>query len=357
MNKEKWQVELNELKLSTEQKQKMIQHVHEGKLKKQVHWGYRITLPSFIAFALLFIILTLQPNLGVMPSTTGADQTTEMDHTSMANELLYWGLVASILLLASIAQAFVVLFKTTRWDELSRVQHIREFFRLQLTYRYLHIATIVISVLTFGFLFGFQMFAFVNSLGIVGWFVGIFVSSCILTVSFAWVSRQFLKKIYGHFRFAAWVKIQATLIAVIYSVMWLVTFLLIVSNPLLLLELYMAVLLTVNVCLLMLFSLRKHEHPHCPTCGANLTTKEIWKKTWAPYKEKCNHCGGELHVTTQARNSLGKYSMLSFILLFLPSFGVSFWAIIICLVLYLSFIIFWISPLITKFSDKEQLLW
>ena len=93
---------------------------------------------------------------------------------------------------------------------------------------------LIISVLTFGFWFGFPMFAFVNSFGIVGILVGIFVSSCILTVSFAWVNRQYVKKIYGHFRFAAWVKIQATLIAAIFSVMWLVTFLLIVSNPLLL---------------------------------------------------------------------------------------------------------------------------
>ena len=357
MNKEKWQAELNEIKLSTEQKQKMIHHVREGKVKKQVNWGYRIVLPSFIAFALLFIVLTLQPNSGVMPSTAGADQAIEFDHIAMTSELLYWGLAAIVLFLVSIAQALVVLFKTTRWDNLSRVQYIREFFRFQLTYRYLHIAMTIISVLTFGFWFGFPMFAFVNSFGIVGILVGIFVSSCILTVSFAWVNRQYVKKIYGHFRFAAWIKIQAILVCVIFSVMWLVTFLLIVSNPLLLLELYMAVLLTVNVCLLMLFSLRKHEEPTCPTCGVNLTTKEILKKTWMPYKEKCNHCGGELHVTTQARNSLGKYSMLSFILLFLPSFGVSFWAIIICLVLYLSFIIFWISPLITKFSDKEQLLW
>lgn len=357
MNKEKWQAELNEIKLSTEQKQKMIHHVREGKVKKQVNWGYRIVLPSFIAFALFFVILTMQPNSGVMPSTAGTDQTTEIDHIAMTKELLYWGLAAIVLFLASIAQALVVLFKTTRWDKLSFVQHIREFFRLQLTYRYLHIATIVILLLTFGLWFGFPMLSFVNLFGIVGWVVGYFVSSCIVTVSFAWVNRQYVKKVYGHFRFAAWVKIQATLIAVIFSLMWLVTFLLIVSNLFLFLELYMAVLLTVNVCLLMLFSLRKHEQPTCPTCGANLTTKEILKKTWMPYKEKCNHCGGELHVTTQARNSLGKYSMASFILLILPSFGVSFWAIIICLVLYLSFIIFWISPLITKFSDKEQVLW
>ena len=128
MNKQQWQQELGQLKLSHTKKQRMIEQIQSAKPKSRGNWGYRLVLPSFVILAVLFTLLTLQP-ANVIDLVSGTTTTVEADHQKFITKTFYWfggGLIVGVLFFV---QAIAILLKTVRWDNSPRVQRIRAYLQ------------------------------------------------------------------------------------------------------------------------------------------------------------------------------------------------------------------------------------
>lgn len=112
--------------------------------------------------------------------------------------------------------------------------------------------------------------------------------------------------------------------------------------------------------LILLFLVRKAKgHYQCPHCRHELTKKEaqkIWRTMLKPMH--CPSCKKEVFHSKQSRKLSGLTNLINLPVLFvLFNMGISFGAIIVCVVVYGVLVVRKILPLTIELEKKDEFLW
>lgn len=366
--REEWQKEIQQIQLTKVQKNKMVADVQRGLRSNSVYrsdsrtrrdWRYPVVLGSFLAVALFFMLITLQPDYVSTPNIAN-HQGVVADETYNAHfyEILAWFGAVIILVILSIVQLVLVIFQTKRWDRYRFIQNARLYLRIQKQYIMVHMIAIVLGVLTFGFWFGFPLL-YITSLFQTG---SLQVSTM---VSVAIVTSYLL---YIHYRIAVQIDEKNVMKRVLlYQLMAIVMFTLLLlavttvfinEDPIAVLKIWLVLFIAANYCLWSLWMIRNEVRATCPQCGHTFSKREMLKKTFWGYKAKCSQCGNDLYMTRKARKKLDFISwFFPGMFLLLSNLGVSFWFTVGGMVVSWLFIMFMVVPYTMKFSTENEPLW
>ena len=119
----KFEQQLKEIRLSTEQKKHLLSTVYTKRNKK--NYTYPAVLMSFFVVALFLLVISLQPSSG-KSLVTAANGIIESFIIDIPKNLIQWGVATLVSFLLAVILAIILLFKSTRWNDVRIIQYGRE---------------------------------------------------------------------------------------------------------------------------------------------------------------------------------------------------------------------------------------
>lgn len=358
---EEWQKEMMHMKMKPAQKEKIVGMIQQGNPPKraQREWQYPVVLFSFIAMALLFIVLSIQPDSVTTPITSG-QQTSILERVSNVfdNELLAWFSAVVLMVILSFVQLIKVIFQTKRWDNITFIEHTRTYLRIHKRYVMVHLMALVLAVLIFGFWFGYPFLMIADLFQTGSLQVSTIFSVAIVTSYMLYIHYQIARELDAKNVIWRTLLYQFIVITLVTMLMLAVTTVFITEAPIEVLKIWLVAFVAINYCLWSWWMIRDEVRATCPHCGHTFTRREMLKKTFWGYKAKCSQCGEYLYVTKKARKKLDFISwFFPGTFLMLSNLGTMIWLTIGGMVVSWIFIMFVIMPYTMKFSTENEPLW
>jgi len=173
----KFEQQLKEIRLSTEQKKHLLSTVYTKRNKK--NYTYPAVLMSFFVVALFLLVISLQPSSG-KSLVTAANGIIESFIIDIPKNLIQWGVATLVSFLLAVILAIILLFKSTRWNDVRIIQYGREVLTFK---RNNHLIMLTFLIVLF-VLVACGIVIFTNSLYVLhGYFVvlyGIHIMLCLL---------------------------------------------------------------------------------------------------------------------------------------------------------------------------------
>lgn len=380
MNKEQFQKEMDSVRLSGEQKRKLIHHVQHGPQKKLVNWGYRIVLPSFIVLTIFFVMMTIS---GESPQITTTGKTIQEDtHERWINETIILFIVNAFLLITAIVLAVRLLYVTKRWQHIPRVIRARQLLSAHKKMVMFHVIAVILSVISFWFWEGIYFFyteKFISTdFSLLIGVVALLISAILGTAYFVFIHFYATTRIED----TTWKDVlrwQGYSILSTYTILLLFIAPFLLSNPIAWFINLLGIMIMLNMCLLISYLLRNMKGATCPHCNVTYTKKETNKKMRTLYRRQCNHCQKPIYLTNKTRTIYflplavptvvnGSIDITSFVIEMIGNISFetafsdnfSFITLVIMSAMYLCYFVYHYLPYVTEFQkneDKIKPLW
>ena len=161
----KFEQQLKEIRLSTEQKKHLLSTVYTKRDKK--NYTYPAVLISFVVIALFLLFVSLQPS-SEKSLVTAANSIIESFIIDIPKHLIQWGIATLVSFILAVILAIILLFKSTRWNDVRMIQYGREILTFK---RNNHLMMLILMIVLFVLVTG-GIVIFTNSLHVLhGYFV------------------------------------------------------------------------------------------------------------------------------------------------------------------------------------------
>ena len=119
-------------------------------------------------------------------------------------------------------------------------------------------------------------------------------------------------------------------------------------------QLIFVILSVVLVTLWVLYDAREREQSHCPHCKTPFTRKQIFRKTYMPYREKCDSCQKIIYLEGNATQSTMRYALIPLAPIWLQNFlSLHFTYVLLCSALIVVSLTYFYTPLMVQFTDRD----
>ena len=169
----KFEQQLKEIRLSTEQKKHLLSTVYTKRDKK--NYTYPAVLMSFVVVALFLLFVSLQPS-SEKSLVTAANGIVESFISDIPKHLIQWCIATLVSFILAVILAIILLFKSTRWNDVHMIQYGREVLTFK---KNNHLMMLILMIVLF-ILVASSIVIFTNSLYVLhGYFVVLY---CIHTM-------------------------------------------------------------------------------------------------------------------------------------------------------------------------------
>ncbi|MBD8033681.1 hypothetical protein H9632_11445 [Solibacillus sp. Sa1YVA6] len=108
------------------------------------------------------------------------------------------------------------------------------------------------------------------------------------------------------------------------------------------------------VTLWVLYDARDREQSHCPHCETPFTRKQIFRKTYMPYREKCDSCQKIIYLEGNATQSTMRYALIPLAPIWLQNFlSLHFAYVLLFSALFVVSLTYFYTPLMVQFTDRD----
>ncbi|WP_332646759.1 hypothetical protein [Lysinibacillus sp. 54212] len=341
-----WKKELDRMKLSQNQKERVIQHMYTSPNKrKDANWTYRLVLPAFIVLSLFAIILSLQPSSQQQASTTLATAAVQTLNRTTSTETVIWLLVVAVLLILAFVQFVLLVFRFKRWQGKPIITEIQALLRTHKEMWIIHLAAVLLLLLTFAFWFGIPLFLF-GSLDAIHHLLALQISllssTCIVTSYLLYIHVHALKKLQRERAWKHAFKWQLLSIAIVFMIISMFVSLIYLNNIMMYIHSYFGILLFINLCFIQLWFKRNGEPVTCPHCGKPFNLRQTIKKSSLRSNKKCDYCQEVIYLDTlkSRQDDIGIYLIVpSALLMSSLDIATFIWgSFILCQALFIRFV-------------------
>ena len=100
---------------------------------------------------------------------------------------------------------------------------------------------------------------------------------------------------------------------------------------------------------------RKRKQSHCPHCQVPFTRKQIWRKSFMAYREKCDECKQPIYLERRAAQNSVKYALLPLMPIYLHDlFNLYFVYVLLFSILLMISLTYFYTPFMMQFTDKDN---
>ncbi|MGE7623234.1 hypothetical protein ACQKMD_09325 [Viridibacillus sp. NPDC096237] len=367
--KEEWQREINhEVKLSTDQKLEILRKIknapHKGQEPKR-NWGYPVVLTSFIALALLFLMMNIQGEIPKDNISSGSVMNKGEEVERYSWQLLIYLIMMIIFSSLTLLFSALAIMKTKRWNSNEKVQTLRTFIKTHIHYKMFHIVAIVLGVLTTIIwmtspIIGVSNFKFIG--GIVA-HVFIFIFATLIVTSYTlYINRKAAMQIRKEKRKRTFLFFQLMSWAIGMMVLGNIILFGTYETSYEVIKGVVVIAYTTFLCSLTLYATKAGNYAKCPHCNCRYNRKFIFKKSFDPYKFNCPECAEQVYIKHWKESATPFLFYSVFPAVFFPlnlaeRIGLSYGLLITSTFLVLLFYIVCLSPITDKFTNENKSPW
>lgn len=367
--KDEWQRELNrEVKLCSERKLEILRKIKNAPHKAQKpkrNWGYPVVLTSFIALALLFLMMNIQGEIPQGNISSGSVMNKGEKVESVSWQLLIYLILVIIFSSLTLLFSALAIMKTKRWDSNEKVQTLRTFIKTHVHYKMFHILVVVLALLTF-IIWMVSPIVVVSNFKFIGGIVTnvfIFIFATLFVTAYTlYINRKAAMQIRKEKRKRTFLLFQLMSWAIGMMVLGNVLLFVTYETSYEVIKVIVVIAYTTFLCSLCLYAAKAGNYAKCPHCNCRYNRKFIFKKSFDPYKFNCPDCAEQVYIKDWNKSETSFLFYSVFPAIFFPlnlaeRIGLSFGLLITSIFFMLLFYIVCLAPVTDKFTNENKSQW